>query len=145
MHKFALVTFPEAASAQQGTSAIKALHAEGRIRIYRAVVVGRGQRGEMSLQEIIKRGHGAATAGALIGGLAGFALGPLAMIIGAAGGALIGHTAEILHEREAAGIVEKTFENLAPGKAKALLEIAESDLEEFVALMEPFGGATLRE
>jgi uncharacterized membrane protein len=138
------VTFPEAAIAQKGASAIKALQAERRIKIYWARIVARGPRGELTVREITRRAHGSASAGALIGGLAGFALDPLAMIIGAAGGALIGHAANVLHEGEAVKLLRRTSDKLAPGKAVALVEISEGDFMEFARLMEPFGTAILR-
>lgn len=145
MHKLAIMSFPDATLAREASSAIKALQAKGKMTIYRAVVVARDPRGEIFLQEIARRRHGAASAGALIGGLAGFALDPLAMIIGAAGGAILGHTAKILHDHEAAKILQKISENLRPGKAAALVEIEDSDLIKFAATMEPFGGVVLHE
>lgn len=144
MRKFVVVRFSEAAIAQQGANAIKALPADGRIKIYWASVIARGSRGELTVQEITRRRHGSASAGALIGGLAGFALDPLAMIIGAAGGALIGHAADVLHEGEAVKLIRGISDNLAPGTAVALVEISEGEFLEFAALMEPFGAAILR-
>jgi uncharacterized membrane protein len=120
-------------------SAIKELHDEGRIKIYPAMLATRDPRGELSIEEVTKRGHGATAAGALIGGLAGFALDPIAMMLGAAGGAIVGYAAEVLHEREAAEFVEKTSGNLPPGSASAIVEIAERDATEFARSMEPFG------
>ena len=102
----------------------------------------RDPKGELSKEEVTKRGHGATAAGALIGGLAGFALDPIAMMLGAAGGAILGYAAEVLHEREAAWFVEKTSGNLPPGSASAVVEIAERDVTEFARLMESFGAVS---
>jgi uncharacterized membrane protein len=94
MHEFVVVTFPDAAMARQGTDAIKKLHANGRVKIYGAVLVARGSSGKLSIQEVTKKGHRTTAVGALIGGLAGLPFGPLAIAIGAVAGALIGHSAE---------------------------------------------------
>ena len=120
-------------------SAIKELHDEGRIKIYPAMLATRDPGGGLSIEEVTKRGHGATAAGALIGGLAGFALDPIAMMLGAAGGAIVGYAAEVLHEREAAEFVKKTSGNLPPGSASAVVEIAERDATEFARSMESFG------
>ena len=136
---FIVVTFSDATMVRPAISAIKELHDEGRIKIYPAMLATRDPRGELSIEEVTKRGHGATAAGALIGGLAGFALDPIAMTLGAAGGAIVGYAAEVLHEREAAEFVEKTSGNLPPGSASAIVEIAERDATEFARSMEPFG------
>jgi len=137
--RFIVATFSDAAMARPVVSAIKELHAEGKIKIYAAVLATRDPRGELSIEEVTKRGHGATAAGAFIGGLAGFALDPIAMMLGAAGGAIVGYTAEVLHEREAAAFVEKTTGSLPPGSASAVVEIAEGDVAKFARSMEPFG------
>lgn len=144
---FVVVTFPDLAMARQGISAIKEQQRENGTKIYGAVLAARDSSGELSIQEVVKRGHGhgATAAGAVIGGLAGFALDPIAMMLGAAGGAIVGYAAEVLHEREAAGLVETTSRNLAPSRASALVEIAERDFTEFAAVMQKFGSAALRE
>ena len=136
--KFIVVTFSDATMARLAISAIKELHDEGGIKIYAAMLATRDPRGGLSIEDVTKRGHGATAAGALIGGLAGFALDPIAMMIGAAGGAIVGYTAEVLHEREAAEFVKKTSRNL-PRSASAVVEIAERDATEFARSMEPFG------
>jgi uncharacterized membrane protein len=83
-------------------------------------------------------------AGALIGGLAGLPLGPVAMTIGAAGGALIGHSAELLHEGDAAELVQKVSRSVDPGKAVIVVEIAKDGLTGFAELMKRMGGAVVR-
>jgi uncharacterized membrane protein len=144
MHEFAIVTFPDAAVTRQGADLIKRLRAEGSTKIYGAVVVARDQSGKLSMQEVTKRGHGATVAGALIGGLAGLPFGPLAMTIGAAGGALIGHSAEVLHEGDAAEFIQKISRDVDPGKAVVVVEIAKDGLIGFAELMKRMGGTVVR-
>jgi uncharacterized membrane protein len=143
MHAFIVVTFPDAAMIRPGTDAIKKLHAEGSIKIYGAVVVARGPSGKPFIQEVIKRGHDATVGGAFIGGLAGLPFGSLAMAIGAVAGALIGHSAELLHEGDAAKFVQQASRDLPPGTAMTVAEIAEDGLTGFAALMERIGGTVL--
>ena len=144
MGAFVVVAFPNVAMTRQVIDAIKRMRAEGSIKVYAAVVVARDPTGKLSIEEVTKRGHGATAVGALIGSLAALPFGPLAMTIGAAGGALIGYSAELLHEGDAAELVQKTSRDLARGEAAVLLEIAEDGLIQFSALMERFGGIVLR-
>ncbi len=144
MHELVAVTFPNAGITQPATDAIQKLQAEGGIKIYRAFVVAKDPSGKLSTREVTKRGHGTTAAGALIGGLAGFPFGPLAMTIGAAGGALIGYSAELLHEGDAADLVQTTSRDLAPGRVAAVVEIAEEGLKAFTTRMERIGGTVLR-
>ena len=53
-------------------------------------VVARDLDGKISVKDITEEGHGTIGAGALIGGLAGLAAGPLGAAIGAGAGALLG-------------------------------------------------------
>jgi uncharacterized membrane protein len=144
MRKFVAVTFPDAAMTRLGTDAIKRLRAEGSIKIYGAVVVARDPTGKPLIQEVIKRGHDATVVGAFIGALAGLPFGPFAMAIGAVAGASIGHSAELLHEDDAAKFVQQASRDLPPGTAMAVAEIAEDGLTGFATLMERIGGTVLR-
>jgi uncharacterized membrane protein len=137
------VTFPDAVI-RRATHAIQELQAEGSVKIYRAVVVAKDLSGKLSTRDVTKRGHGATAAGTLIGGLAALPFGPLAMTIGAAGGALVGYSAELLHEGDAAELVQTTSRDLAPGRAVVVVEIAEAGLKRFTARMERIGGTVLR-
>ena len=73
--------------------------------------------GKLSVQEVTKEGLGGTAVGALIGGLAGLPLGPLAVTIGAARGALIGGSADLTNEGADTKFAEKISRELAPGKA----------------------------
>ena len=95
MSKLVVVMFPDAAMIHEAIGALKKLRAERSIRLYASTVVARDASGKLSVQEVTKEGLGGTAVGALIGGLAGLPLGPLAVTIGAAGGALIGGSADL--------------------------------------------------
>jgi uncharacterized membrane protein len=144
MHEFVVVTFPDAATSRDGSDAIRKLHSKGRVEIYAAVLVARDPNGKVSIEDVTKRGHRTTAAGAFIGALAGLPFGPLAMAIGAVAGALLGHSAELLHEDDAAKFIRDASRDLNPGKAMAVAEIAEDGLTPFTAVMEQLGGTVLR-
>ena len=79
--------------------------------------------GKLSVQEVTKEGLGGTAVGALIGALAGLPLGPLAVTIGAAGGALIGGSADLTNEGADTEFAEKISRELAPGKAAVVAEV----------------------
>jgi uncharacterized membrane protein len=144
MHEFVVVTFPDAATSRDGSDAIRKLRAKGRVKIYATVLVARDPNGKLSTQDVIKRGHRTTAAGAFIGALAGLPFGPLAIAIGGVAGAVLGHSAELLHEDDAAKFVREASRDLSLGKTMVVTEIAEDDLIPFMALMERLGGTVLR-
>src|SRR4029078_5265867 len=99
--------------------------------IYGATVLDRLQTGQVVVREVIKTGHSATAGGGLISGLAGVPLGPLAMTIGAVAGAIVGYSAELLHEGDAAKIVRNISRKLDPGRGAVVAEIAEHGSLEF--------------
>jgi uncharacterized membrane protein len=144
MHELVSVAFPDITITQQATEAIQSLHAESSIKIYRAFVLVRDPSGKLSTREIIKRGHGATAVGALIGGLAGLPLGPPAMAIGAVGFAIIGYSAELLHEHDARELLLKVSRDTVSGRSAAVVEIAKDGVNAFAERMEWIGGIVSR-
>jgi len=128
----------------EGARALKDLHAGGSIKLYASAVVARDSDGKLSVQEVTKEGFGGAAVGALMGGLAGLPLGPLAATIGAAGGATIGISADLLNQGDEAEFAEKISRELAPGKAAIVAEIDDDGVIAFEALMESIGGTVVR-
>ena len=144
MAQSVIVTFADTAMIERGTEVIKKLHAEGSIKLYAAAVVARDLSGKLSIKEIADEGHGVTATSALIGGLAGLPLGPLAITIGAAAGALIGTSAERLNKGDEDEFAQKISRELTPGKAVVVAEIAEDDLSALELLMKPIGGTLVR-
>ena len=144
MGEFVVVTFDDSAMLHQATEALKKLQSEGSNKGYASAVVAKDPSGELSVGHVTKEGHGGTAVGALIGGLAGLPAGPLAVTIGAAGGALIGNSADLINQRAEGEIADKISRELAPGKAAIVAEIDEDGLISFEALMEAIGGTVVR-
>ena len=144
MGEFVVVTFDDSAMLHQATEALKKLHSEGSNKGYASAVVAKDPSGELSVGHVTKEGYGGTAAGALICGLAGLPLGPLAVTIGAASGAILGASADLLHHRDEAAFAEKILQELAPGKAAVVAEIAEEELTAFEAQMARIGGTVAR-
>jgi uncharacterized membrane protein len=144
MHELVIVTFPNGEITRRITGAIQRAHADDSTKIYQAFVVSKDPSGDLSTREVVKRGHGATTAGGLIGGLAGLPFGPVAMTIGALGGAIVGYSAELLHEGDAIELIQKVSRDLAAGRAVAVVEMSKVGLKEFTERVERSGGTVVR-
>ena len=143
MSKLVVVTFSDEAKTREGASAVTDLHAKGSIKVYASTVVARDSNGNLSAQEITGEGHGGAVAGAFIGGLAGLAAGPLAATIGAAGGVLIGGSADLVNQHAETAFAEKISRDLTPGRTAIVVEVADDDAIPFRTLMEAIGGSVV--
>ncbi|MGP0092101.1 MAG: DUF1269 domain-containing protein [Xanthobacteraceae bacterium] len=144
MNRFVVLSFPDQVKTDEAIRALRKLHSEGNIKLYASAFLARDSHGKLSVQEITKEGLGGTAVGALIGGLAGLPLGPLAATIGAAGGALIGNSADLLHQGDEAEFAEKISRELAPGKSAVVAEVDDDGVIAFEALMESIGGIVVR-
>ncbi len=140
MSKFVVAIFSDEAKLLQATRTLEGLHAKGSIKLYGSAVIARETNGKLSVKEVTKQGFGGTAVGALIGGLAGLPLGPLAATIGAAGGATIGISADLPNQGDQAEFVEKISRELAAGKSAVVAEVDDSGMVAFKALMESIGG-----
>ena len=140
MSKFVVITFPDATMIDQGISAVKKLRAEGSIKLYGSAAVAKDSSGKLSVQEVTKEGHGGTAVGALIGGLAGLPLGPVAMSVGVAGGAIFGISADLVNQSDDTKFIDKIARELEPGKAVVIAEIAENEASSFERVMGAVGG-----
>lgn len=144
MSKFVVIVFPSEEKIPEAIRALRSMHGGEGIKLYGSAVVVRDQGGKLSVQEITKEGHGGAAVGALIGALAGLLGGPLAATIAAAGGAILGQSADLISQRADAGFVERVSTELTPGRAAVVADVAEDGAAPFEALMESIGGAVVR-
>ena len=144
MNRFVVVTFPDAAMIHRATGALEKLHTERGIKLYASALVAKDPSGKLSVREVTKEGLGGTAVGALIGGLAGVPLGPLAVTLGAAGGAIIGNSADLLNQHDETEFTEKFSRELAPGTAAVVAEVGNDGLTAFEALMKAIGGTVVR-
>jgi hypothetical protein len=65
-------------------------------------------------------------------------------MVGAAGGAVIGNSADLIHQRAEIEFADEISRELAPGKAAIVAEVDEDGVISFEALMEANGGTVAR-
>jgi uncharacterized membrane protein len=134
--KLMVFVFPEDAKVDQAIGAIiNRLTAKESMNVYRLAVVARDLDGKISVKDITEEGHGTIGAGALMGGLAGLAAGPLGVAIGAGAGALFGWSAELVNEEAVTEFANKHLSGLAPGRRVIIVEVAKDQASTFEDLM----------
>ena len=121
MSKLVVVMFPDAATLQRATGALKKVRAEGSIKLYASTVVARDPNGKLSIQEVTKEGLGGAAVGAFIGG-----------------------SADLTNEGVDTEFAEKISRELAPGKSAVVAEVDNEGVVAFEALMKSIGGTVVR-
>jgi uncharacterized membrane protein len=124
-------------------SALRKLRSDRSNKLYASAVVTKSTARELSVQEITKEGHGGTTAGALIGALAGLAVGPVAAAITATGGAVIGNAADLSAEDDFGEFANNVADSIAPRGMAIVADIAEDGVSAFTAAIEGLGGTVL--
>ena len=141
MHRFGVAVFPDEKAASNGSSALKELIEHG--TTVDTFVVVKSADGIIS---VLGRSGGeshATAIAAMIGGLAGLPAGPLAAAMGAAGGALIGFSAEMTDRGVDARFLTKISHELAPGKAAIIADLEDDSWPLFDARMKDLGGTVI--
>jgi uncharacterized membrane protein len=142
MRKFGVAVFSDETAASNGSRALKELIDHG-TTVDASVVVVKNANGSISvLDRSGRESHAIATA-AMIGGLAGLPAGPLALAMGAAGGALIGASAELTDRGVDTRFLTKISHELTPGKAAIIADLEDDSWPLFDARMKECGGTVI--
>jgi uncharacterized membrane protein len=140
-----VVRFSEAGKAYQALSVLKDCDAEGRIKLEAAAVVERTPKGELRIPEgADDPGLVGTASGSLMGMLIGVLGGPVGVLIGWGGGALMGGAfdadrAEI--SDEALGVLGRA---IPPGSTAVIASVSEPAVEVIDGEMEKLGGEVTR-
>ena len=141
MNRLVVSTFPDQTRMDQAIEALKKLHSERTIKMRGSAVVTKSAEGKLSVQEITKEGHGGTLVAALIGALAGLAVGPVAAAITATGGAVIGNAADLSAEDDFNEFANDVADNVVRGGAVA--DVAEDGVTTIKTVMQDLGGTVL--
>jgi uncharacterized membrane protein len=143
MNRLAVLIFPDQTKIDEAIGALKKIHSERTLKMLGSAVVTKSADGKLSVQEITKEGHGGTLIAALIGALAGLAVGPAAGAIMAVGGAVIGNAADLSTEDDFNEFANNIADGLVPGGAAVIADIAKDGESVFVAAMQRLGGTVL--
>jgi uncharacterized membrane protein len=146
MSKYIGVIFPDEAKADEGSRVLKDLHAEGSIALSGMAVVVKDATGTLSVKKSVDERPLGMAAGALIGGLAGLPGGPVGIVIGATGGALVGRAADLIDLGDLTNFFDKVARELPPGNTAVVAEVTEhSGTSLCETRMQAIGGIIVRE
>jgi uncharacterized membrane protein len=118
--------------ASNGSRALKELGESG-TTVYASAIVIKDSNGKSSILDRSDSGSHVTATAALIGGLAGLPAGPLAVAMGAAGGSLIGFSADITDRKAASKFLLKISHDLESGKAAVVVDLDDAGLSFFDA------------
>jgi hypothetical protein len=97
------------------------------------------------MQVMADDGPAVTATGALLGGLAGLAIGPLAAAILATGGAVFGLSAGLTNRGAGLAFAEQVAQDLSPGQAAVVAEVTTDDLGVVISRLEAIGGNVTRQ
>jgi uncharacterized membrane protein len=137
MNAATVVIFPDLEYASNALKAIQSMISD-------AVVATKDLNGNLLWRETTTDRNGSTIAGAFILGLAGLPLGPVATILGAAAGGLIGASADFLNGADQAKLVKDVGRKMEPGEAALILDMTQNNIADFEALMRSVGGTVMR-
>lgn len=145
MSRFIVAIFPDLASAQEGIRTLKGLASERVIQLHGAATVTKAEGGKLTMKVTAHDGPAVVAAGAMIGGLAGLAIGPLATAILAAGGAVFGVSAGLTNRGAGMSFARKVTQDLSPGLAAVVADVTTEDVALLVTDLEGVGGTVTRQ
>jgi uncharacterized membrane protein len=144
MNPVIVAVFLNEMAAKQGAQALRDMCTGGPTTLIGLSVVSKDSRGKLTVAEgYHERTHGAVVA-AFICALAGWvAGGPMAALIFAAGGALIGLSADLIHHSGHIELVERVSSKLSTGKSAVIAHLSEATNVNISAMMKSLGGKVI--
>lgn len=144
-HSVIAVSFEDDRNAYNALTALKELDTQQRVGVQEAVVVTRGEDGQVVEKDRVASPVLASTAGGgLIGLLIGIIGGPFGMIIGGATGLMIGSLFDLADLDETDSALGGISSSVKPGHTALLAVVVEQSPEVIDATMANVGGTVLR-
>lgn len=131
MRKFDVMIVSDEKTVSSGSRALRE-RGESGVTVYASVIIVKHSNGNISVLDHSDEGSHAT-----------LPVGPLAVAMGAAGGALIGLSAELTDRGVDARFFTKNSHELAPDKAAIVADLEDDGLPSFDARMKEFGGTVI--
>jgi uncharacterized membrane protein len=144
MERMLVATFDNEHKAHEGSVALQRLGDDGEIAVHTVRIFARDTDGVITSEEI----HDALPEGTMgstaVGSLLGLLGGPVGLAIGAAGGLLVGATADYAKKRVTTDFAQQVADELGPGRAAVVAEVDEEETAAVDARLQPLGTTVLR-
>ena len=125
MTNFIVASFESERNAVDADVALRDLHREGTITLYKHVVVVKAPDGRLALHGAVHDAPAAIVGGMLSGSVAGFLQGPFAFAAGAGAGTVAGAVVDLIRDKLGKIFVESVGVHLDPGTAVVIAEVDE--------------------
>ena len=144
-HNVIAVSFEDDRSAYKALSILKELEAQHRLRVQEAVVVARGEDGQVVAKDRVESSDLPATAGGgLLGLLIGVIGGPLGVLVGGTYGLFVGSMFDLYDAGEADTALGAISGSVKVGQTALLAVVDEPSTEVVAAAMADLGGTVAR-
>jgi|tagenome__1003787_1003787.scaffolds.fasta_scaffold20856756_2 uncharacterized membrane protein len=144
-HSVIAVAFEDDRSAYKALTVLKELDAQDRVDVREAVVVTRGEDGQVVTKDEVTSTFLPGTAGGgLIGLLVGIIGGPLGMLLGGSYGLLAGSLFDLYDADETGSALSAISSSVKPGRTALLAVVEEQSVEVVDTAMTDLGGTVLR-
>ncbi|SEQ15739.1 Uncharacterized membrane protein [Thalassovita taeanensis] len=144
MNKFVVTIFPDEKTAYEGFRALQELSEEGSISLFSNAVVLKDAEGAIEVKNVQTEGPLGTAIGAVLGGLVGLLAGPIGAVAGLAGGVMAGGLYDLYNVGVSNTFVKSITDELSPGKAAVIAEVAETWMTPLDTRMEALGGIVVR-
>lgn len=124
---------------------LRDLSSERSIHLHGVAIVTKDKRGKLSMNVVADEGPKVAAAGALIGGLAGLAIGPLAAAILATGGAVAGASAGLTNRGAALAFAQQIADDLQEHSVAVVAEVTTEGAAAIAARLTELGAKITQE
>ena len=144
-HSVIAVSFEDDRSAYQALTVLKQLDAQDRVGVREAVVVARGEDGQVVEKDQVDSPVLAGTAGGgLIGLLVGIIGGPLGVLLGGTYGLMVGSLFDLYEADEAESALSAISSSVKLGHTALLAVVEEQSVEVVDTAMAELGGTVVR-
>jgi len=144
MERMLVAVFDNEAKAHEGSAALQRLGDDGEIAVHTVRIFARHEDGTITSEEILDALPEGTMGSTAVGSLLGLLGGPVGLAIGAAGGLLVGATADYAKKRVTTDFAQQVADDLTPGRTAIVAEVDEEEPEAVDARLQPLGTTVLR-
>lgn len=144
MERMLVAIFDDEATAHEASDDLQRMGEEGVIAVHTVGMFTRGRDGAIAANNIYDSLPEGTMGGAAVGGLLGLLGGPVGVAVGAAGGMLIGATADYAKARVTADFAQHVAAELTPGRTAVVAEVYEESTEAVDGRLQALGATIFR-
>jgi len=144
MERMLVAIFDDESKARKASDTLQRMGDDGLVAVHTVRIFSRGRDGAITsenIHDVLPEGTMGATA---VGSLLGLLGGPIGLAVGAAGGLLIGATADYTKSRVTADFAQQVADELTVGRTAIVAEVDEEETDAVDAPLHEFGATILR-